>query len=220
MSKKIKLFALVTLIIAALIGASVFFGKSSDTAPTTSDGPLSSSADASKAAGVAEDDIGAPPSEFSTILASITSISLDTSLFEDPAYKALRDYPITLGSDRRGRPNPFAPVGYDIGSISGAASTTEIQFETLQPAKITATTAELGAQGILSTTDEAYVVFEYGTNDLLGSATAPVALNKSGTAVQRIMGLSNGTTYFVRATLAQGSISKTGNTMTFTTSAR
>jgi hypothetical protein len=217
MSKKIKVFAIVVLILAVIIGLAAYFGRRSS--PTASSGsPLSSSA--SKVAGVPLDTTTAAPSEFTGVLASIKSIVLDTSIFDDPAYRALRDYPITLGSDYRGRPNPFAPVGYDVGSISGIVATTEVQFETLQPAKITATTAEFGAQGILSTTDEAQVVFEYGTNDLLGSATAPIPLGKNGTALLRITGLAKATTYYVRAVLTQGSIQKTGNIMTFTTSAK
>jgi hypothetical protein len=63
-------------------------------------------------------------------------------------------------------------------------------------------------------------VFEYGTNDLLGSATAPIPLGKNGTALLRITGLAKATTYYVRAVLTQGSIQKTGNIMTFTTSAK
>lgn len=217
MNKKIKVFAIVVLIIAVIIGIAAFVGRSS-TPPSTSDSPLSSSA--SKAGGVSFDTTSAPPSEFTGVLSTIKSIVLDTSIFDDPAYLALRDYPITLGSDYRGRPNPFAPVGNDVGTISGVVTSTEVQFETLQPGKITTTTAELGAQGILSTTDQALVVFEYGINDLLGSATSPVTLSKSGTALLRITGLTPATTYFVRAVLTQGSTTKTGNIMTFTTSAR
>ena len=216
MSKKIKIFVIVALVIAAIIAAATYMGRS-DTAPQTSDNPLSSSA-ASKVAGVQEMPSTAP-NEFSEVLSSIKSIVLDTAIFTDPAYLALRDYPITLGSDRRGRPNPFEPVGVDEGSITGAVSTTEVQFETLQPGKITSTTAEFGAQGILSTTDQANVVFEYGINDLLGSATTPIPLSKNGTALLRITGLTPQTTYYVRAVLTQGPITKTGNIMTFTTSA-
>lgn len=218
MSKKIKVFAIVVLIIACIIGVASYMSKSRSSS-STSTSPLSSSAE-SKAAGVPLPTTTAATSEFAGVLSSIKSIVLDTSIFDNPAYRALRDYPITLGSDYRGRPNPFAPVGVDVGAISGVVASTEVQFETLQPAKVTATTAEFGAQGILSTTDSANVVFEYGTNDLLGSATSPIPLGKNGTALLRITGLTKSTTYYVRAVLTQGSIQKTGNIMTFTTSAK
>lgn len=218
MSKKVKTFAIVVLGISALIAAATFLGGSSSS-NTSSSSQLSSSAN-SKVAGVPLTTTSSAPSEFANVLSSIKSITLDTSIFDNPAYRTLRDYPITLGSDYRGRPNPFAPVGYDVGTISGTATPVEIQFETLQPAKVTATTAEFGAQAILSNTDNAVVVFEYGTNDVLGSATAPVALSKNGTALLRVTGLTKATVYYVRAVLTQGSITKTGNIMTFTTSAR
>ena len=219
MSKKIKIFAIIALVIALIIVVVTIVSKKSSVVPRVSDSPLSSSA-ASKVAGVPLQTTSAPVSEFSGVLSSIKSIILDTTIFTDPAYLALRDYPITLGSDYRGRPNPFAPVGYDIGTISGVVAASEVQFETLQPGKITAKTAEFGAQAILSTTDQANVVFEYGTNDMLGSATAPVGLSKSGTALVRVTGLTPATTYYVRAVLTQGSITKTGNIMTFTTLTR
>lgn len=215
MSKKIKIFAIVTLVLAAIIGGVTFF-SSSNTSNSQSSGIISSSA-AAKVAGVPQTTVSTT-SEFSSVLSSITSISLDTTLLKNPAYLALRDYPITLGSDFRGRPNPFAPVGYDVGTIgAGQATSLDIQFETLQPAKVTATTAEVGAQAVVSTTDQSVIIFEYGTSDVLGSATAPVTLGKNGTALFRLTGLTPNTTYYIRAVFTQGSITKTGNMMTFTT---
>jgi hypothetical protein len=220
MSKKTKIFAIVVLVIAAVIAVVAFTGRSStSTAPVTNtDSSLSSSA-ASKVAGVPLQTTTAPASEFATVLSTIKSITLNTSIFDDPAYKALRNYPIALGSDNRGRANPFAPVGYEVGTVTGTP-VADVQFETLQPLKITSTTAEFGAQGILNSTDVANVVFEYGVNDLLGSATAPVVIGKNGAALLRVTGLIPKTTYYVRAVLTQGAITKTGNIMTFTTLTR
>lgn len=220
MSKKTKIFAIIVLVIAAGIAIVVFLGRpSTPTTPTANlDSPLSSTA-ASKVAGVPIPTTTAPTSEFAAVLSSIKSITLNTTIFDDPAYKALRNYPITLGSDNRGRANPFAPVGYEVGTVTGIP-VAEVQFETLQPGKITSTTAEFGAQGILSSTDVANVVFEYGMNDLLGSATAPVVIGKNGAALLRVTNLAPKTTYYVRAVLTQGAITKTGNIMTFTTLTR
>lgn len=214
MSKKVKIFVVIVLIAAVGIGASIFFGKTTETVPISPDSALSSSA--SKAAGI--DFVSGPEqmNEFASILSTIKSITIDTSIFENAAYKTLRDYPITLGTDIKGRPNPFAPVGYDVGTISGSITAQKVQFETLQP-KVTSTTAEFGAQALLSSTTGATVVFEYGTNDLLGSGTAPIPLSQNGTALLRVNGLLPATTYFVRAVLIQGAETTAGDTMTFTT---
>ncbi len=218
MSKKVKIFAIVALILAGIIGAAAYFGSTSSSTPTpSSDNPLSSSA--AKAGGVAMAPQSSAPSEFSSLLSTIKNINIDTSFFSDPGYRALRDYPITLGTDTKGRPNPFAPVGYDSGSISGGSTPiTKVQFETIQPSTVTSTTAQFGAQALVSDTSNASVVFEYGTNDVLGTATAPVSLSSNGTALVRVTNLIPGTTYYVRATLVQGSTTTPGNMMTFATS--
>ena len=217
MSKKVKIFAIVGLVIAAIIAAMTFIKKPGSTPAPSNNGIASS---AQKAAGVPLPTTSSAPSEFSLLLSTINSINIDTSIFTDSAYRALRDYPITLGTDVKGRPNPFAPIGVDTGSITGVAPVVQVQFDTIQPGKVTATTAEFGAQAIVSTPETASVVFEYGINDLLGSATAPVALGKDGTVLYRVTGLAPATTYYVRAVLAQGSMTTPGNIMTFTTLAR
>ncbi len=213
MSKKVKIFAIVALVLAAIIGASAYFSGSST---PVSDSPLTSSTQ--KAAGVPLTEPAGAPSEFSVLLSTIKGISIDTSIFNTNAYRALRDYPITLGADIKGRPNPFAPVGYDSGTISGSTPVIQASFETIQPGKITSTTAEFGAQGLLSNPEQASVIFEYGLNDLLGSATAPIQMSKNGTVLFRVTGLVPATTYYVRAVLVQGSTTTAGNIMTFTTS--
>lgn len=43
--------------------------------------------------------------------ARIRSIELDNSIFEDPAFKALRDFGQDLVPEPKGRRNPFAPIG-------------------------------------------------------------------------------------------------------------
>ncbi len=207
MSKKIKTFAIVILVIALIIGATTFMSNGKRT--TQTDTSLSSS----KGAGVTS---MAPQNntEFSSLLSTIKGIEIDTSIFSNEAYMTLRDYPVILGSDIIGRPNPFAPIGLD-APVGG--STTEVQFETLQPAKITSTTAEFGAQALVSSNVQTTVIFEFGTSALLGSATSPLPLPKNGTVLFTALGLRPATTYYVRAVLAQGSKTTLGNTMTFTT---
>lgn len=205
MSKRVKTFAIVVLIIAAIVLVASMAGNR---APSVPQSALSSS---NKAAGIPLETTSTPINDFSASLSTIRGISIDTSIFSNPAYLALRDYPVALGTDVVGRTNPFAPVGSDASTPVAVVT----QFETLQPGKVTATTAQFGAQGLISGTGQ--VVFEYGTSDLFGSATPPVVLAKNGTALYGATGLAPATTYYVRAVLAQGSNTTVGNTMTFTT---
>ncbi len=53
--------------------------------------------------------------DFLTLLLSVKSISLQDSIFKDPAFISLQDSSIELVQDHtEGRPNPFAPIGSDI----------------------------------------------------------------------------------------------------------
>lgn len=214
MSKKIKTFAIVALILAVIIAVSAYVAGSG-TAKTSSSPRTLTSSTGSKAAGVSTGVITpTQQNDFSTLLSTVKGIAIDTSVFENPAYKALRDYPIALGIDTVGRPNPFAPIGYDIADAPVAK---QVQFETLQPSKIKSTSAEFAAQAILSDTTQTNVVFEYGLNDTFGNATPPIPVTKNGAVLYTAKGLTPGTTYSVRAVLAQGSNITTGNTMVFTT---
>lgn len=213
MSKKIKIFALIGLGIIVIIIIGSFIGGSSDTPTTTS--PLGSSV-----AGVSTTTANgsAVPNDFSLLLSTVKSISIDTSIFTNPIYQSLRDHPINLGTEDVGRPNPFAPVGIDIGTISGTAvsSAPIIDVQTVQPGKITPTTAEFGARVTLPDTTPATLAFEYGPTDLFGKITTPIAVNTTGNYSFVVSGLTPATAYRVRAVLVQGS-SKNGSTMLFTT---
>ena len=56
--------------------------------------------------------------EFLTLLLSVKSIKLDDAIFSDPAFISLHDSSIILIPDgNEGRPNPFAPIGTDAGTI-------------------------------------------------------------------------------------------------------
>lgn len=211
MSKKVKIFAIVVVGLAIVIFiASNLSGKSSPKPPAPS-GPLSSSTGIIPLPG-APALPGATSDEFSTLLSSIKRITIDTSLFDNPAYKLLRDYPISLGSDVVGRTNPFAPIGSD--SAPGVQAPL---VQTIAPGKITSKTAELGAQITLPDTVPTSIIFEYGKTDTFGSATAPVVVAKSTTTLVTISNLLPETLYYVRAVAVRGSTTATGNTQTFTT---
>lgn len=208
MNKKLKIILIISVIIAIVVLASSLLGKKQ---PKTnnSNSPLSSSAGVSIVptgmATVSND-------EFSNLLSSISRINIDTSLFDNRAYKLLRDFPVSLGSEVVGRTNPFAPIGVDSNEDSVNPT-----IQTIQPGKITATTAELGAQITLPDTVPTTVIFEYGTTDAFGSVTSPIVVTKSGTTFVNINKLTPETTYFVRTVASRGANSIIGNITTFNT---
>jgi hypothetical protein len=209
MNKKVKTFALIVLAIAAALGGYMVFGGAQKVTPAATGTPLTSSAAAGGAAA------GASANEFTSLLSNVNSITIDTSIFTNPAYKMLRDYPVDLGTDTVGRANPFAPVGTD---VSVAQVTLEAQ--TLAPGKITATSAEFGVLVTLPDTVPIAVVFQYGTSDAFGSTSTPISMTKSGTGLTTVTGLRPGTTYKVQAVAVRGSSTTNANTVTFTTLAR
>jgi hypothetical protein len=205
MSKKVKIFAIVVILIAIVVLGATFMPSQ---APSSSTASLGSSADIrpqTSAPSVGDN-------EFSVLLSSINSINIDTSIFSNPAYKALRDYPVNLGSDTVGRTNPFAPIGTDIAS-SGDMPT----VQTLQPGKITSTSAEFGAQITLQDTVPVTLIFNYGTSDAFGSATAPITVSKSGAALVTVTGLSPATSYIVKPVIVRGSNTVEGGIAPFNT---
>lgn len=151
--------------------------------------------------------------EFSKVLSSIKNITIDTSVFQNKAYVALRDFPVTLGTDTVGRVNPFAPIGVD----SSSPVTQDTVVQTLQTGKITKATAEIGAQVTISSPAPVTVVFEYGTTDTFGSVTEPIAVTKNGTVLSTLTGLSASTLYYVRAVAITGATTTTANTTSFVT---
>ena len=219
MTKKTKIFIAIVLGIAAIIAAWSFLGGSTpdtdiQTVPTGADGTLSTTATPFAGGAVSTSQGSASANEFSGLLSNINAISIDTSIFQNASYRALRDYPVVLGTDIMGRPNPFAPVGSDSGSV-----TATVGVQTLAAGKIATTSAELGALVTLPDTTSGTIVFQYGTTDAFGSSTTPVDITKTGTTLATVTGLTPGTKYFVQAVVVRGSGTTVGNVMTFTTTA-
>lgn len=216
MSKRTKNILLLVIIVLAIILA-VIIAKgqgSTPTVQTTNSGLSSSTGDIPLPGAPVTSQSG--NDEFSTLLSSINRITINTALFQNPAYILLRDHPVVLGTDLVGRVNPFAPIGSD-GPI-GVPDNALISVQTLQPAKITSVSAELGAQVSNQGATPVSIIFEYGTSDLLGSATAPLVVPKSGSVLTTISRLIPDTTYYVRAVAVRGTETTTAQTMTFITS--
>ncbi len=115
MKKGLKTILIVVgILVLAIVVYSVFFNKSED----TSNGLVSvntsqpvSSLTPNVSTGV---EIG---QEFISMLLSLQGLSLDTVLFQDPAFNSLVDKTIQFRDPGgQGRPNPFAPIGTDVVS--------------------------------------------------------------------------------------------------------
>lgn len=97
--EKIKNIVLaIVLIIALFIAYSLLFNAEDD-------GRLLTSESASPARGES-----AIVQEFISLLHTLNNLRLDTKIFEDPVFKALRDESVELQGQSRGRVNPFAPL--------------------------------------------------------------------------------------------------------------
>ncbi len=229
-SRTKKIIIGVVLVAVALIGASIFKGNKGTPAPTTGlvadrvDGPV----------GLEESAVS--NDEFFATLLSVRSIRIDTSLFSNPAFLYLKDHPVVLGTDTVGRTNPFAAIGTDpapsapptsISSGSTTAGSAPVMqsqttgVETLQPGKITATSAELGAVvSFPNGTGPAVLVFDYGTTQEVSSSTESVILELGDRVLLPLNGLLPNTRYYVRASLLYGTQTLRGSIMSFTTRAQ
>jgi len=82
------------IIVVVLIAYFYFYGNSTPSSLVSS----TNSADASVGAQVLR------------LLNQTNNLKIDTSVFNDPGYKTLRDYSVSIPAVNVGRPNPFAPL--------------------------------------------------------------------------------------------------------------
>lgn len=151
---------------------------------------------------------------FLDLLLNLKNIKLDTSLFGATTFKALQDFssPITPDSNP-GRPNPFAPIGQDVITVSSFAVTTNPILT------MTSTTATLSAT-LSSGTIAVERYFEWGTTNVipLSNVTPKVSQNTAtGEFTYGLTGLTPNTTYYARAVSKVGSTLIYGSVVSFKT---
>lgn len=61
---------------------------------------------------------------FLNVLLQIQNISFNTAVFNDPVFTSLQDDGQAIADQPEGRPNPFAPIGTDSGSVIITGSST------------------------------------------------------------------------------------------------
>jgi len=57
--------------------------------------------------------------EILTLLVDLSSIQLNSDIFEDESFKSLNDFSLPIDLEPKGRVNPFAPIGVDLVETSG-----------------------------------------------------------------------------------------------------
>lgn len=83
--------------------------------------------------------VASPEQSILPLLLKIKDISFDATIFNDPVFKSLEDYGLSITAEETGRGNPFAP------SFSASASTSSItgpSFE-LEPPPPTSTQSSI-----------------------------------------------------------------------------
>lgn len=226
--------------LAAAGGAYVVLGN---TAHGQSDEPLLSSENSGGAVGIPTgDDTSTDETVRDTLrhISDLEQVKLNTDIFEKPEFLALTDLsqPLPPPVDV-GRPNPFSPIGVDVGTIPTDEGTGGFTGGTTGTTGGTTTggTTDGGSSGSSSVTTKDVLNignhgatlageigitgatakwFEWGTNQNTVNRTA----RQTGTAAVWTAALGNlsaSTTYYVKAAAEVGGITLYGETISFTT---
>jgi hypothetical protein len=143
---------------------------------------------------------------FISKLKSLTSIKIDTSLFDNKLFSKLNDNNVTIVHGEIGRTNPFAPI---------EGSTTIFKVST-DKAIIGATDVVLNGSANSQNITNAY--FEYGTTPTkLDKKTSFVNVSMIGNFSYNVTGLLPKTQYFYRAVANVNSVPSYGEVIIFTT---
>lgn len=69
--------------------------------------------------------VGVNGSDILALVDKFKTVSIEKDLFDSSLFKSLLDFAIPLTSEPQGRPNPFAPIGFDnFGSTIQSQSST------------------------------------------------------------------------------------------------
>lgn len=118
MNKSTLIIAGIAVLFAA--GAFLVYSQFFTADPAEREEVLSKISIAGGISGTVED---ATVTEFLMVLNRLKKIKVDTSFFEDPVFRQLKDFSVKLTTEPKGRPNPFAPLS-DVEKASGPTSST------------------------------------------------------------------------------------------------
>ena len=149
---------------------------------------------------------------FLTTLVSLTKIQINTSIFSDAGFKALKDNTVVIEQVTPGRPNPFAPVNNNVIT----SNTPAYPVVTNEPTQVTDKSALLSG-GVEDVNDNTITYFDYGPTESLGKSTPPVKQSLIGNFVTSVTNLKPKTAYFFRAVAKINGTVHNGEIISFTT---
>ncbi|MCA9353562.1 hypothetical protein KC842_01690 [Candidatus Nomurabacteria bacterium] len=133
MTKKIILLFVILILIVAVLAYTGSSKKNS--------GSGLSSTTAGEIDTLLSDYSGAVGEDFLVTLLNLQSIKLDDKIFSSNSFQSLQDFTITLVPDAgQGRPNPFAPIGYDEPVVLPGSELPEVETSTQTQTTVPTTT--------------------------------------------------------------------------------
>lgn len=158
----------------------------------------------------------------------LDQIKLNTDIFDKPEFLALNDISQDLPEPRDiGRPNPFAPIGVDVGVVQSdeapagqagfpnanlAISTNDVK--TNQVSNIGQRSATLNADVFVTTSTDRW--FEWGTNQNTVNRTAKQTGTET-TFTATLTNLGPNVIYYVKAAVEENGVVSYGDVVTFRT---
>ncbi len=146
---------------------------------------------------------------FLKTLTSLNHIKIDTSLFEEKAFRLLVDNNIKLEKVPYGRTNPFSPVDKMVDNKNA------FTIYTLPATGLTNNSAQLNGSLEGATSNNIY--FEYGASPVFGKITPKITPSLVGGLVVSISDLNTKTKYFYRIVANVNGVLTYGDTMSFIT---
>ncbi len=213
---KHKNFLLIFLVVISTAGAYLYFSNdlnSEKVVPVAFGSSLASSTTITDIPITGLDNKIAADISFLTTLVSLKRINIDTSLFTNNFFNALKNNAVKIEPVLPGRVNPFSPI--ESNGIKN--NTTPSSVITDEPAQITDKTAVLNGT-VNTTVGVTDIYFQYGTTDQnLSNTTSLVKQSMVGTFIKNISGLISKTTYFYKACAKINNLTVCGEVVPFTT---
>jgi len=205
-------FLIILSLILILSGIYLYFSNGTKSEAADSSSSLVSSNGQSPVSGFSSNgETSSVDLSFVNTLTSLTTITINTSLFSDQSFNSLKDNTVKLETNViTGRVNPFAPIDSSLSSVSIVPITTNTPTQITDKTTILngSTSSSVGVTG-------AY--FEYGLTEALGINTPVVSQSLIGTFMQKIVNLKPKTTYFFRANAKINGVLQRGDILSFTT---
>jgi len=211
MHKNHNKFLVISFVGVLILGVYSYFHNDLINKAFSADSSLTSSLGATTP--VSTNNVSAQASEdtaFLMNLASLTNITIDTSLFTDKSFNLLNDNSIKLEPVPYGRTNPFSPTD---SALAPASVSTVLHTN---PATLITNKSAI-FNGLLEGAVSDNVYFEYGNTETMGKVTPKVTTSLVGSFASIVTGLTSKTTYFYRSVANINGVKTPGEIISFNT---